>query len=313
MTPPQPHSPRPGGPGFVRAAPKVFDRHVSGARRAQGPSSFRPFVVSSPVRLLLAAFAALWALGMAIAASAAEPCTLPPGKEPFEKRTVPLPGGAELALVWMPEDWVPIVDGAVAAVVFPEDHVEARVPLDGFWIGVCEVTQKQWESVMDSNPSYFRGEELSVASQRGALPVESVSWEDCAEFCRRTGLRLPTEMEWWRARNATWADIGAPSWTSPDGGGRTHPAGSAKKGTSILFDMNGNVCEWCADWFAPWPETPPANYAGPATGTERVVCGGCWCGDDWFSTRLRQDRLSLPPAARYNNLGFRVCLTPTSE
>ena len=144
------------------------------------------------------------------------------------------------------------------------------------------------------------------------MPVECVSWEDGMEFCRRTGLRLPTEMEWLYAHHAsrrwnTW------SWTSKNSGNRTHPAGRSEAGVPGLFDMDGNVCEWCSDWFAPWPNASTVNYAGPDTGTERAVCGGCWCGDEWFSRRLQKERLSLPPGSRYNNVGFRVCLTPSAE
>jgi formylglycine-generating enzyme required for sulfatase activity len=131
------------------------------------------------------------------------------------------------------------------------------------------------------------------------------------EFCRRTGLRLPTEMEWLLARAAIWQYVGNPwSWTARNSDNRTHPVGRSHAGSPGLFDMDGNVCEWCSDWFAPWPEVSATNYAGPVTGTERVVCGGCWCGDDWFDARIQKDRLSLPPASRYNNVGFRVCLTP---
>ena len=248
---------------------------------------------------------ALFAASFALADPPAVPCTLPPGTEDGEKRTVVLPGGAELALAWI---------GACTLELGKEDGATAPAPLamsmDGFWIGVCEVTQRQWESVMGNNPSYFRGEELSVASRRGELPVECVSWEDCAEFCRRTGLRLPTEMEWRKVQKSSRMPLER-SWTAENSGNRTHPVGRSNPESGGIADMNGNVCEWCADWFGPWPVDPAANYAGPAEGTERVVCGGCWCGDGWFDRLLREKRLSLPPDCRYNNVGFRVCLTPS--
>lgn len=255
-------------------------------------------------RWLFPFLVALFAVAFAMAASAEGSCTLPPGKEPYEKRTVVLPGGAEMSLAWIEAGTMQI----------GEQDAGDSVSLDGFWMSVCEVTQRQWESVMGSNPSYFRGEELAVASQRAELPVESVSWDDCAEFCRRTGLRLPTEMEWLYARNTPWKYPGKPwSWTAGNSRHRTHPVGRSHAGVAAIFDMDGNVCEWCADWFAPWPAASATNYAGPDIGTERVVCGGCWCGDEWFDTRLRKERLSLPPASRYNNVGFRVCLTPSAE
>ncbi|MBR4190334.1 MAG: formylglycine-generating enzyme family protein [Kiritimatiellae bacterium] len=272
--------------------------------------------------------AALALLSAAAAAPAAPPdgrCILPPGEENFEKRTVTLPGGAELTLAWIEDCKMGIGEAAKEAALramvpklFEKSGAPPKEPVwmtvDGFWIGVCEVTQKQWESVMGTNPSYFRGEEFPVASKRAELPVESVSWEDCMEFCRRTGLRLPTEMEWLVARAVVREYAGTPwSWTARNSENRTHPVGRSAAGTTGLYDMAGNVCEWCSDWSGAWPEASATNYAGPATGTERVVCGGCWCGDDWFDIRRQNDRLSLPPASRYNNVGFRVCLTPSAE
>ncbi|MBR4251550.1 MAG: formylglycine-generating enzyme family protein [Kiritimatiellae bacterium] len=253
-------------------------------------------------RWLFAYLAAFFVAAAALAAPPEGPCTLPPGKGPFEKRTVVLPGGTELVLTWMEAGEVPT----------GEKKSSRKVPVEGFWIGVCEVTQKQWTGVMETNPSHFRGEELSAASRRAELPVECVSWDDAMEFCRRTGLRLPTEMEWLLAQQAArWRS--PRTWTAENSGGHTHPAGRPDALEWGLFDMDGNVSEWCEDWFAPWPKAPAANYAGPATGTERVVCGGNWCGDEWFTRRLREDRLSLPPACRYNNVGFRVCLTPVPD
>jgi len=251
---------------------------------------------------LLAALAAFFGAVVLSASRAEVPCTLPPGKEDFESRTIALPGGAELTLRWIETGKLTIDQWEGTYLSKP-----LRVPVDGFWIGVCEVTQKQWKSVMGDNPSYFRGEELPTASRRAELPVECVSWDDCTEFCRRTGLRLPTEMEWLRANTAFWT---RQSWTLENSEGRTHPVGRPGESGTGLPDMNGNVCEWCADRFAPWPEPLPANYAGPSEGTDRVACGESWCEERWPGSRFAKERLHLPPGCRYNNLGFRVALTP---
>jgi formylglycine-generating enzyme required for sulfatase activity len=242
--------------------------------------------------LLFAALAAFSAALSVPAARAEGAILLPPGKESGETRSVRLPGGAELTLSWV---------GAGTVKAGGQDN-PVRMAVDGFWIGVCEVTQKQWESVMGGNPSYFRG---------GNLPVECVSWEDCMEFCRRTGLRLPTETEWLRAFYVSCFRVPR-SWTAGNSGTRTHPVPRADEEDGI-FDLAGNVGEWCADWFAPLPTARARNYAGPATGTERVVCGGNWCGDDLFYLPEQGHRLSLPPACRYNNVGFRVCLSPVPD
>lgn len=251
---------------------------------------------------LLAALAALSAALSVPAARAEGPILLPPGKESGETRSVRLPGGAELTLAWVGAGTVKLGEGKTAV----------WMETDGFWIGVCEVTQKQWKSVMGGNPSYFRGEELPVASRRAELPVECVSWENCMEFCRRTGLRLPTETEWLRADAISRFRVPR-SWTAENSGNRTHPVRRADAGERGIFDLDGNVGEWCADWFAPLPTAPAKNYAGPATGTERVVCGGSWCGDNLFYLPEQGHRLSLPPACRYNNVGFRVCLSPVPD
>lgn len=272
----------------------------------------------------VAAWAALCALVLGGAASAKGPCALPPGAQPGEQRTVELPGGADMTLIWIPADELilrepPVkvedefdgLEGSWGDEEETEPQESLGMSMDGFWIGVCEVTQKQWVSVMGDNPSYFRGEELPTASLRANLPVECVSWNDCMEFCRRTGFRLPTEMEWNRAQNTwVWPD-GSWSWTSKNSENRTHPVGRSKAGRTMLFDMDGNVCEWCADWFGPWPETSRTNYTGALDGTERVICGGCWCGDEYFDQQRWKNRLSLPPECRYNSVGFRVCLSPT--
>ena len=261
-------------------------------------------------------------------ASAAGPCALPPGVEVCEKRTIELPGGADMTLVWIPEGALKLENAKDMAVddepvsndsslASAQGRASKKKPepllmsMDGFWIGMCEVTQKQWESVMGDNPAYFRGEELATASLRANLPVECVSWEDCMEFCCRTGFRLPTEMEWLRAQDAWAWPNGSWSWTAQNSENRTHPVGRSKAGRTGLFDMGGNVCEWCADWFGPWPKTSMTNYTGAIDGTERVICGGCWCGDKWFDIQLREKRLSLPPECRYNSVGFRVCLSPS--
>lgn len=255
-----------------------------------------------------AVWTAVCAAGL-VAAAADGPFGLPPGKESGERRTVALEGGVEMTLAWIPAGTVSIAKGTV--VFWPEKGTVA-MPVDGFWMGFGEVTRKQWKSVMGNDPSYFRGEELPVASRRGELPVECVSWDDCMEFCRRTGLRLPTEMEWWRAHACSLL-CGRKRWVSENSGGRTHPVDRENPGQGGLADIDGNVSEWCGDWFAPLPSAPVANYAGPGAGTERVICGGNWCGEDWFDRSLRKERLSLPPGCRYNNVGFRVCLDPVPD
>ena len=189
-----------------------------------------------------------------------------------------------------------------------------QVTLSDYKIGKTEVTQEQWEAVMGSNPSEFSGSNL---------PVESVSWNDCQEFIKRlnslTGLsfRLPTEAEWeYAARGGAKSlgykysgsnDIDAVAWcinTTNDRG--TKPVATKRANELGLYDMSGNVHEWCSDWIGDYSSSPQTNPKGPSTGSGRVSRGGSWCSDVWFCQV--SDRLSEDPSDSYYNLGLRLAL-----
>ncbi len=156
----------------------------------------------------------------------------------------------------------------------------------GFYMGVYEVTQAQWQKVMGSNPSRFTGS--------GNLPVEEVGWQDCVTFCQAmstlTGrtVRLPTEAEWEYAcragtgTNYFWGDSPNPidqyAWTSANTGSTTHEVGLKQPNALGLYDMCGDVKEWCADWYSStyYGISPTTDPTGPATGTYRVLRGGAW-------------------------------------
>ena len=185
-----------------------------------------------------------------------------------------------------------------------------------FWLGQTAVTQAQWQAVMGSNPSEFQGD-LN-------RPVERVSWNDAQEFCRRLSqkvgmsFRLPTEAEWeyaCRAGTTTAYSFGDdPSrivdyaWFKDNSGGSTHPVATKQPNAWGLYDMHGNVAEWCADWYDTYPDTPTADPQGPATGLYRVSRGGTWTSYP-FTCRAAT-RSSSPAASSYNFCGFRVARTP---
>jgi formylglycine-generating enzyme required for sulfatase activity len=168
-----------------------------------------------------------------------------------------------------------------------DDEVQHRVTLtQSFYMGTHEVTQAQYRAIMGTNPSGFRGDNL---------PAERVSWEDAAEFCLRlpekTGrtVRLPTEAEWeYACRAGTTTPFNTGSTISTDqanyhGGDRnevywdeTVPVGWYPPNAWGLYDMHGNVLEWCSDWHGGYDIGNSVDPQGAATGMYRVVRGGWW-------------------------------------
>ena len=188
------------------------------------------------------------------------------------------------------------------------------VTLDGFHIGETEVTQAQWKAVMGTNPSNWKGDDL---------PVEQVSWNEAVQFCEKlsqmTGktYRLPTEAEWeYAARGGQQADgtkyagsstIGDVAWYTSNSGSKTHPVGQKQPNALGLYDMSGNVYEWCSDWYSSnyYSSSPSVNPQGPSSGSGRVCRGGSWSYGDAQGCRV-SNRAYSAPDGRDGNLGFRV-------
>jgi formylglycine-generating enzyme required for sulfatase activity len=176
-----------------------------------------------------------------------------------------------------------------------------------FYLATTEVTQSQWKAVMGSNPSRFIGD---------GLPVEQVSWFDAQEFIRKlnareatTRYRLPTEAEWEYACRAgatgdEGGDRGSTAWYDPNSGGSTHPVGRQQANAWGLYDMLGNVYEWCEDWKGTYPSVEVTDPRGPSEGPGRVIRGGSWLV---HSNRTRAEfRDVLPPDERRDDVGFRI-------
>ena len=204
------------------------------------------------------------------------------------------------------------------------------VTLSPFAIGQTEVTQALWEAVMGSNPSYFNGD-----SQPGSPdhPVEQVTWEDCQEFITKlnemTGrtFRLPSEAEWeFAARGGNYShgysyagsdDVDQVAWYRQNSDRVTHPVAEKLPNELGLYDMSGNVWEWCQDWFGPYGSEPLVNPVGPESGTERVIRGGSYYWNDPAYCRVSCRMGSDPAPENHNNnypIGLRLVMEDgTSE
>jgi formylglycine-generating enzyme required for sulfatase activity len=196
----------------------------------------------------------------------------------------------------------------------------------GFWLGIYEVTQAEYQALIGNNPSSFHGP---------SLPVETVSWDEATNYCaaltrrERAGgriptncvYRLPTEAEWeyacrgWTSTTVNYGDdpgytnLANYGWYGANSGGTTHPGGQKLPNPWGLYDMYGNVYEWCQDWSGPYPGGIATDPTGPATGSDRVFRGGDWDDDPSF---LRSAYRSDDDLYFWDDdlIGIRVLLAP---
>ena len=206
-----------------------------------------------------------------------------------------------------------------------------RVTVGDFYIGKYEVTQKQYREIIGSNPSRFKGDNN---------PVEEVTWYDAVEFCNKlsqsegltpcytingtnvtcnfsaNGYRLPTEAEWeyaacsggrddrkWSGTNSE-SSIKNYAWYSSNSSSKTHPVGTKQPNDLEIYDMSGNVWEWCWDWYGSYSSSNQTNPTGPASGSYRVIRGGSWDGG---SSHCRTaNRNVVYPTSSYSSVGFRI-------
>ena len=183
-----------------------------------------------------------------------------------------------------------------------------------YYIGKYEVTQALWQAVMGNNPSYFKG---------GNLPVEQVSWDDCQEFLSKlnsiTGkkFRLPTEAEWeYAARGGKKSrgyqysgsnNLSDVAWYDRKSNNKTHAVGTKQSNELGIYNMSGNVCEWCQDLFEEYSSSSQVNPTGANSGSHRVFRGGSWNG---YARYCRSSyRNSISPDGRGYDFGLRLVLS----
>ena len=253
---------------------------------------------------------------------------------PGENFSTLLPGGAWLDMNWIKPGTFFMGSPTDELGRFDSEFLHVVRLTQGYWMGKFEVTQAQYEAVMGTNPSKWKG---------GDLPVETVSWNDAMAFCAKLTEQekaagrlpqgyeytLPTEAQWeyaCRAGTATALNNGKNlsdkyecpemdevGWYDGNAAHKTHPVGQKKPNARGLYDMHGNVAEWCSDWYKEdyyliSPETDPT---GPETGDYRVNRGGSWYT---YATSCRSaNRSNGSSTGTHNFTGFRVALTPTKN
>jgi formylglycine-generating enzyme required for sulfatase activity len=190
------------------------------------------------------------------------------------------------------------------------DERQHKVTLTkGFYMGATEVTQAQWKAVMGNNPSYFKGDNR---------PVEQVSWNDCKEFIRKLNrqegtdkYRLPTEAQWEYACRAgskkrfcfgdSDSRLGDYVWYSNNSSSKTHSVAQKKPNAWGLYDMHGNIWEWCQDGFGKYPLSHVTDPEGPSN---RVLRGGSWNNNARNIRSANRNRNN--PDNRNSNIGFEL-------
>ncbi len=206
-----------------------------------------------------------------------------------------------------------------------ESQHEVTISND-YYLGAYEVTQTQYQTVIGNNPSCYQG--ALVGNQNADLPVENVSLDDAVEFCKKlTELpeekkagrvyRLPTEAQWEYACRAGSKTIYSfddeegllpeYGWFKRNSSQRTHTVGLLEPNAWGLYDMHGNVWEWCSDWYGEYPKGAVSDPTGPTMGTDRVNRGGCWL---YLAANCRSASRNWAKSSYQDGLlGFRVALS----
>ena len=238
--------------------------------------------------------------------------------------TRPTPGPR---FVWLPAGQFTMGSPATEVDRVSNEGPQTRVTLSrGFYLGRYEVTQGEYLSVIGSNPSYFTGD-----TNR---PVEQVNWTEANNYCgqltareRSAGrlpagwaYRLPTEAEWEYASRAGstnrfsygddpgYTQLGNHAWYNANSGSASHTVGGKLPNPWGLYDMSGNVWEWCSDWYGTYPGGNVTDPSGSVSGSGRVFRGGGWYGGADYCRSASRDYCD--PAYRLGGLGFRVVLAP---
>jgi formylglycine-generating enzyme required for sulfatase activity len=281
---------------------------TSGKEKVQLSRSQKRLLLVGLLAVLLIAPVLYWTISQK---QVAPPRTPPPPGKPELARSVTNRIGMEFVLI--PAGEFPMGADNGTDDEKPVHRVRISKP---FYLGIYEVTQSQWQTIMNNNPSAFQGD--------SNLPVENVSWDDVQEFLRklharegRTTYRLPTEAEWeYAARAGTTtaysfgneaSQLGEYAWCAENSGEKTHPVGQKNPNAWGMYDLHGNVWEWVQDWYGKYTTDTVTDPQGPSSGSLRVFRGGSWRNGarDCRSAH----RYYAAPGNRRGTLGFRLLRT----
>ncbi len=239
----------------------------------------------------------------------------PVGRDPVAGQTRTFDG---IEFQWCPAGTFAMGSPSSEAGRAIDETLHAVTIAKGFWLGKFEVTQAQWEDIRNTNPSFFEGNDR---------PVETVSWNDVQEYlvtfnATHSGAtyRLPTEAEWEYACRAGstsrfyWGEdsnetaIANYAWYNANSSNKTHIVGTKSPNEWGLFDMSGNVHEWCQDEYGDYPAGPVTDPMGAIPGDSAVYRGGAWHLDQPYFCRSAARYYDLPNL-KYNYIGFRLLRT----
>jgi formylglycine-generating enzyme required for sulfatase activity len=233
-------------------------------------------------------------------------------------------GSTDLIMLWMPPGVFTMGGRENEPGFHPEDEQPFLVTLTkGFWLGQFPVTQAQWRALIQDNPSYFRVNDLNH-------PIENISWDDALDFCDHlnryyinalsSGYRfsLPTEAQWEYACRAgtqtmyysgeTEADLARVAWYVANSGQQTHPVGQKEPNPWGLYDMHGNVYEWCYDTPGDYPGRSVVDWENNGEADMRVIRSGGW-GTPFENGQLRSAHRGWGSRdTKRPWIGFRLCL-----
>ena len=202
---------------------------------------------------------------------------------------------------------------------FPYESPQHQVTVSDFYIGRYPVTNEEYDRFLEATgakePAYWADRKFNQPKQ----PVVGVSWDDVQAYAKWAGLRLPTEAEWEYACRAetqtryytgdSVKDLDRAGWYDSNSGSSLHPVGEKEPNAFGLYDMHGNVYEWCQDWFGNYPSKMVTDPAGPENGSYRVLRGGSWSDFAQFC-RSAYRYADYPSYRNGSNYGFRLAFSP---